>query len=447
MGRMISVVIGVRHRTAPIHIREKLSFHQDEILDALREMLTMPGIVEAAILTTCNRTELYATVTDTELGIRSLKTFLNDYKQFDCNAYMDYTFTLLHEDAVMHLFRVASGLDSLVLGEGQIMAQVKESLKTAMAARSSGELIDKMFKAALTVGKAVRSETGIMNRDISVSRAAFEFARDQHPQFLESNIAVIGAGKMAEILMSSLKAALPAESRRPDQIVLVNRSPDKGMGLSEKFGFPCYGWEEVTNVAKNADTVFVATSSPHYVIHPQAFEGLTKPKVIIDISVPRNVDPSVGDFPFVSLFNTDHLTGYSGYTGENRLRLIQQAHQIMDREFERYHEWLMSRSAIPVITHLREQVETMRRNEVAELEAHCPHVRKSCSVIDELSRTLVNKILHNPTVQMRGTRELEEIYNQAELIARMFNLPSTSSDRSETETEYGQEAAVSSNRK
>lgn len=423
---MVTVVIGVRHKSAPIEIREKLSFAPEEIPDALREMLTYPGIQEGAILNTCNRTEVYATVHDTEVGIRSLKAFLSEYKQFDYNRYMTYAFILLHEDAVMHLFRVASGLDSLVLGEGQIMAQVKDALKTAMEVNSSGEVIEKIFKSALSVGKAVRSQTGIANRDNSVSRAAFAFVAAHYPNFLNQNIAVIGAGKMAEILITSLRAAIPEERRRPEQIVLVNRSLERVKALSSKYGFPGYGWESMESVLQHYDVLFVATSSASYVLVAEMFQGITGKKIIVDISVPRNVDPAVAEIAGMSLFNTDDLSGYSGYTGENRVRLIKQAHQIIEREYQRYYQWYIGRSAAPMITQLRARVEDIRRNEVAEIEAMCPHVQKSCSMIDDLSRLLVNKILHDPTVRLRSTPELDEIYHQAQLLSHMFNLPAIS---------------------
>lgn len=430
---MHTVVIGVRHRTAPIEIREKLAFSQEEIPDALREMLTLPGISEGAILNTCNRTEVYATVTDTELGIRSLKTFLSEYKQFDYNQHMTYAFILLHEDAVMHLFRVASGVDSLVLGEGQIMAQVKEALKTAMLAGTSGEVIERIFKSALSAGKAVRSQTGIANRDNSVSRAAFEFALTHHPEFLQKKIAVIGAGKMAEILLSSLKSALPSNVHETEQIVLVNRTPDRGKALSQKYNFPGYGWDAMDRVIQEYDTLFVATSAQDYVLHPALFQQNRQHKVIVDISVPRNVDPAIGNLKGISLYNTDHLSGYSGYTGENRVRLIHQVHQILEEEYQKYHQWFISRSAAPMITQIRERVEDIRRSQVAELSAFCPHVQKSCSIIDDLSRILVNKILHDPTVRLRSTPELEEIYKQAELLSRLFNLPPTPSCSSQSD--------------
>jgi glutamyl-tRNA reductase len=413
------IVMGVRHKTAPIEIREKVSFDAGEIPAALRAMLTYPGIVESAILSTCNRTEVYASVTDTEQGLRSLKAFLRDYKQFDYAQNIQYSFVLLQEDAVMHLFRVASGLDSLVLGEGQIMAQVKETLKQSMLAQTSGEVIEKIFKSALSAGKAVRSQTGIANRDMSVSRAAFEFANLNTPQFFQHPIAVIGAGKMADILLSSLRDVV-SDKRT---VFLVNRTPDKVLNLSEKYGFQRRLWDELPDVILRSHTIFVATSSPSYVLNPEWFIPVSHKQLIIDISVPRNVDPQVGDKAEIRLVNTDDLSGYSGYTGENRVRLIHEAHQILEQEYQKYYQWLLSRSATPVITQLRNWVDDIRRAEVAGIEARCPHVNKSCSIIDELSRTLVNKIMHIPTQHMRSSPELLDIFSQAELLSRLFKVP------------------------
>lgn len=439
---MNTIVIGVRHKTAPIEIREKLAFSNEEIPEALRAMLSFPGIAEGAILSTCNRTEIYVTATDTEVGIRSLKAFLSQYKQFHYNQHMIHAFILLHEDAVMHLFRVASGLDSLVLAEGQIMAQVKEALRVAMEVGSSGEIIEKIFKTALSVGKAVRSETGIAQQDCSVAQAAYEFAIRHHPSFLEGGIALIGAGKMAEILLSALQEGLPMNRRRPEQIALVNRTPERTADLAQAHGITGFGWDELRPVVARYDTLFVATSSSQFVLQPEMLENMACPKLVFDISVPRNVNPVVGQLQGVSLYNTDDLSGYSGYTGEHRVQLIHQAHQIIEREYQKYHQWHMGRSATPVITRLRAWVETIRRNEVAGIEAHCPYVQSSCNVIDDLSRTLVNKILHDPTVKLRSTPQLTEIYMQAQFLNQLFQ-GSQSSCSGESSSQLGDQSTSS----
>jgi glutamyl-tRNA reductase len=215
--------------------------------------------------------------------------------------------------------------------------------------------------------------------------------------------------------------------------------------LSDKYGFPGYGWDDLERVLQEYDTLFVATSSPHFVIQPELFNKVSTPKAIIDISVPRNVDPIVGEHPMVSLYNTDNLSGYSGYTGENRLRLIKHAHQIIEREYQKYYQWFVGRSAAPMITQLRARVEDIRRTEVAGIEVMCPHVQKSCSIIDDLSRTLVNKILHDPTVRLRSTPQLEEIYSQAEFLSRLFNIPKAAPETAGCSSKGQDESAASSN--
>src|SRR5262249_19002150 len=157
--------------------------------------------------------------------------------------------------------------------------------------------------------------------------------------------------------LSALKRALPEESRTAEQVVLVNRTRERGQALSQKYSFPVYGWESLEAIIRGYDTLFVATSSPHFVLDSRLFENPDKPQVIIDISVPRNVDPIVGQYDGISLYNTDNLSGCSGYTGENRVRILQQAHQIIEREYRKYHQWLVSRTAAPMITQFRERIE------------------------------------------------------------------------------------------
>ena len=423
LTNLSTVVIGVRHRNAPISIREQLVFSDDELPDALRDLLTYPGITEAVILSTCNRTEIYATVYDTELGIRSLKSFLADYKRFDYNKHMAYAFMLLHEDADMHLFRVSSGLDSLILGEGQILSQVKQALKIAMGANTSGESLSRLFKTALSVGKAVRTETGIALRDVNIPKAAFEFLKTHHPSFLEGSIAVIGAGKMADIMLEQLNQARPFVSRPDNDVVLVNRSVERLEELSQHYDVPGLGWDQIQDVIKTYDTLLVATSSPHVILKPEWFDGITATKLIMDISVPRNVAPCVAENTAIKLFNTDDLGENQGFSEDSRVRISQQANSIIEREYRKFYQWRVSRNAVPLITQLRDHIESIRQSEVDDIAAYCPDTMKRCSVIDNLSKSLVNKILHDPTVRLKETAQLNEILHLAQLINSLFNMP------------------------
>ncbi len=412
------LVSGVRHRTAPIEVREKFALLEDEVAAALAVLKACDAIQECAILTTCNRTEIYAVVSDTETGLQSIRQFYKLFKGFQIEPYRQYTFNLLHEDAVMHLFRVASGLDSLILGEGQIMGQVKDALALAQKHHTNGPLLDKIFKSALTVGKRVRTETGLADKDVSVSLAAYEFALQQAPDLMNRRIALIGGGKMAEIMMSLFKQGMTAEQQR--NIVLVNRNVNRLDELCERYGFQGHAWDQLPSVIGNAEVLFVATGAPHVVLGKMDFEGFG-PKLVIDIAVPRNVDPRVLEIPDVQLFNTDDLAGLSGFSGDIQDRLKREAQSILEVECQLFHQWRTALSAVPTITRLREKVESIRR---AELAASLMQDLSS-ETLDSMSRNLIQKILHDPTVRLKSSYNSEALFQQVSVLSHLFNIDTT----------------------
>lgn len=413
------LVTGVRQKMASIEVREKFALTEEEVSTAIQHLLTLPGIEECAILTTCNRSEIYANVTDTRLALESIERFYKEFKGFKMADYRAHLFVLLHEDAVIHLFRVASGLDSLILGEGQILGQVKDTLALSQQLKSAGPVLDKMFKAALTVGKRVRTETGIADKDVSVSRAAYEMARQQEPKLFDKNIALIGGGKMASILMASLKRDRRDHS---GSIAIVNRSEARLASLTEKYGFPGHTWEEMDAVIAKADVLFVATGAPHLVLGPKHFQDKGD-KLVIDIAVPRNVDPRVGEMTGIRLFNTDDLAQVGmGFSPETQEQLKQQAQEIIDEELTTFLQWQVTRPVLPTIAKLREKIESIRKTEAS---CACPVTGSSCSVIDNLTRSLINKILHDPTVQLKDSRNMQDIYMQAQTLSKLFNLEET----------------------
>jgi glutamyl-tRNA reductase len=410
------LVSGVRHRTATIEVREKFALLEEEVAAALKILRSCAGIEECAILTTCNRTEIYAVVTDTELGLQSIKQFYKIFKNLDIGPYRQYTFNLLHEDAVAHLFRVASGLDSLIIGEGQIMGQVKDALAFAQREKTSGLVLDKLFKAALTAGKRVRTETGIADKDVSVSLAAYHFAQQTDPQLMNRRIALIGGGKMAEIIMSLFKQGM--SSAQQANVVIVNRSRERLQELSKRYGFKGLAWEQMDQAIEQADILFVATGAPHVVLGKADFQGKGQ-KLVIDIAVPRNVDPRVAELAEIQLFNTDNLAGATGFSGDAQQQLKHQAQAILDEESIAFQQWRMSLSAVPTLTRLREKVESIRRAELA-----ASSVGKHYEVVDAISKNLVKKILHDPTVRLKSSCNPEDITQQASVLSHLFNIDS-----------------------
>lgn len=418
---MYLLVSGVRHRTAPIEIRERFALLEEEVPAALQSLKAYPGVEECAILTTCNRTEIYLAVTETEQGIQAIRQFYQAFKSFQIEQYREYTFNLLHDDAVAHLFRVAAGLDSLIIGEGQIMGQVKEALSLAQQEKSAGVLLDKLFKFALTAGKRVRTETGLAEKDVSVSLAAYHFAKELSPDLLNRRITLIGGGKMAEIMMSLFKQGM-CEAQQFN-VMLVNRSQDRLAELSDRYGFKGVGWDQLDTAIEHAEILFVATGAPHVVLGKADFEHAVHtrgPKIIIDIAVPRNVEPHVADLPHIQLFNTDHLANVTGgYSLATQAELKRQAQHILDEECESFHHWRTSLSVVPTIARLREKVESIRRAELAANTA--PNAPDTYHMMDQVSRNLIQKILHDPTVRLKDSRTSDMAY-QASVLRHLFNI-------------------------
>lgn len=412
------LVSGVRHRTADIGIRERFALLEHEVPAALAELRSLDGVEECAILTTCNRTEIYAVVSDTEKGLQAIRQYYRRFKGLEEDLYRQHTFSLLHEDAVTHLFRVASGIDSLILGEGQILGQVKDALAVAQREKTIGALLDKLFKSAISVGKRVRTETGIAEKDVSVSLAAFEFARKQDPDLLNRRITLIGGGKMAQIVMNLLKQGMT-----PDQqanVMLVNRSAERLNELTKRFGFRGVSWERMEDAIAQAEVLFVATGAPHIVLGQPDFEDKGR-KLVIDIAVPRNVDPRVAELEGIQLFNTDNLAGAAGLSQDVQLQLKQQAQEIIEEECANYQQWRVSLSIIPTLTRLREKVESIRKAELAA----SPSVGDNYDMIDAISKSLIQKILHDPTVRLKNSRNLADIYHQASVLSQLFNIDDT----------------------
>lgn len=423
------LVAGVRHQTAPIEVREKVALSEAEIQPSLQKLLALPAIRECVILTTCNRVELYAAVEDTETAMTSIQTFFRQFKDFDWQAHRKYVFTLLNEDAIRHLYQVASGLDSLILGEGQILAQVKDALVTAQSAKTSGVLLDKLFKSAMTVGKRVRTETGIAQRDVSVAQAAYQFVLRQDSQLLDRRIGVLGGGKMAEILLEQLKQDLPAERR--GQVTMLNRSQTRLQDLMAQFGFSGLTWEGIGALLENTDVLFVATGAPHVVLPVEMFQGCS-PKLIIDISVPRNVAPEVADLPGMTLFNADNLGEEAEANCRSQAAMLAMTQQILEEEYQEFQAWRISLPAHATIAQLRAHAEKIRKTETenhrneAEALALGDSGASGDSLserLDRVTRSIVNKLLHKPSVRIRsaGTNRYE-IERQAALLRYLFDV-------------------------
>lgn len=410
------LVCGIRHRQAGLDIRDQVALTSDELPKVLEQLTCQnTNIAGVVVLSTCNRSELYVVTDDIPAARRQIFQTIDALKGIDEALLAPYFFTLIDEDAVLHLMRVASGLDSLIIGEGQILNQVKDAYQFARHQQTLHPILERWFQQALTVGKRIRTETGIAKKDVSVSRAAYNRAKAMVPGFFSKRITLIGGGKMATLLMSSLAKALPDTDDR-QRITIVNRSQLRLQELVSTYGFKGVTWDGVQSALDAADVVFVATGAPHVLLTPEHFDT-PKQKHILDVSVPRNVDPAVGQLAHINLTNTDDLKGDMPLSQLEQAQLLADAERIIVEEYQAFYQWQLTLSAVPTITRLRDRVETIRQEHIA------PHAKHShAAVVDKVSRRLVNSLFHQPLSQLRQGESMEALGHQIALMNRLFDL-------------------------
>ena len=416
------VVVGLSHKTAPVEIREKLSIQEAKMDAAIAHLKSYPHVEEVAVISTCNRLEIYAVVQETEQGVREICQFLAETGQLQLNRLRRYLFTLLHQDAIRHLLRVAAGLESLVLGEGQILAQVKAAHKLGQQHKGLGRLLDRMFKRAITAGKRVRSETNIGTGAVSISSAAVELAQMKVKDLSDQKIAIIGAGKMSRLLVQHLV------SKGAEDITIVNRSERGARDLAKKFPDVDLQLEllpEMLNVVEQADIVFTSTGATEPILDRAKLEDLDlHTLILIDISVPLNVAADVEEIAGVRLYNVDALKEVVAQNQASRRKMAEEAEALLEEEVENYIQWWQSLETVPTISSLRSKVESIREQELEKALSRlgAEFEEKHQEVIETLTRGIVNKILHDPMVQLRAQQDIEARRVCLQSLQMLFNL-------------------------
>jgi glutamyl-tRNA reductase len=423
------LVVGLSHKTAPVEIREKLSIPEPQIELAAAQLQSYPHIEEVAILSTCNRMEVYLVVTETENGIREVTQFLSDHSKIPLSNLRQHLFILLHQDAVMHMMRVAAGLDSLVLGEGQILAQVKQTHKLGQQYNSIGRILNQLLKQSITAGKRVRTETNIGTGAVSISSAAVELAQLKAQNLATCRVTILGAGKMSRLLVQHLLA------KGACHIGVINRSTQRAQELLSQFseaGLPenslhAYPLSEMLSVVAAADIVFTSTSATEPLLNRAKLEAVLDPLrrlLVFDISVPRNVDTDVNELAHVQAFNVDDLKAVVAQNQESRRQMAMEAEALLEEEVEAFQVWLRSLDTIPVISSLRDKIETIRAQELEKALSRLgsEFAEKHQEVIEALTRGIVNKILHDPMVQLRAQQDIEARRKAMQTLQMLFNL-------------------------
>jgi len=384
-------VIGVNHTTAPIQIREHVAFDSELLGSALHE-LTLNGASEAAILSTCNRTELYCSTNDPQKAL----DWLSQYHHLEKDAIAPYIYTLPNDEAVKHAFRVASGLDSMVLGEPQILGQFKQSVKIAQDAGTLGTLLHKLFQRTFEVAKEVRTNTDIGANSISMAAAAVKLAQRIFGDISEQKVLFIGAGEMIELCADHFAA------QKPKSMTIANRTIERGSNLAQKINGHAILLNDLPAHFSDFDIVVTSTASQLPIIGLGMVETAIKarrhrPIFMVDLAVPRDIEPEVAELDDVFLYTVDDLSQVVSDGIENRQLAAVEAETIVANRVENFMQWFKKRDAVPTIKALRDQVEAMRK---AEIEKALKQLQKGESAertLEALSIALTNKFLHAPS--------------------------------------------------
>ena len=394
------LTIGINHHTAPIALRERVAFPLEQIKPALvtlkDQFLGRKSLVaEAAILSTCNRTELYC-ATDERAARESALNWLADYHRLDANELAPHVYTLPQSDAVRHAFRVASGLDSMVLGETQIVGQMKDAVRSASEAGALGTYLNQLFQRTFAVAKEVRSSTEIGTQSVSMAAAAVRLAQRIFENIGEQRVLFIGAGDMIELCAAHFAA------QQPREIMVANRTAERGAALAARVQGRSMSLAELPSRLHEYDIVVSCTASMLPIIGLGAVERAVKarrhrPIFMVDLAVPRDIEPEVGKLKDVFLYTVDDLGAIVQEGNATRRAAVAQAETIIETRVQNFMQWLDQRSVVPVIRHMHTQADLLRRAELERAQKMLARGEDPAVVLDALSQALTNKLIHGPT--------------------------------------------------
>ncbi|BCV21381.1 glutamyl-tRNA reductase [Moorella sp. Hama-1] len=420
---MFVVAAGLNHRTAPVAVREQLAFAGHGLPAALCKLKGETGVAGCVILSTCNRTEVYVACNQEETGLRAAKNFLGRSCHLAAAELEGYLYTFNTHHAVRHLFRVAAGLDSMILGEDQVLAQVAEAYQVARETGTTNNVLNTLWQQAITAGKRVRTETRIDANTVSVSYAAVELARQVFNGDLAGRtVLVIGAGKMSTLAARYLK------DKGVTTVLVSNRSYDRAVALAETIGGRAIRLDALEDYLCRADIVISCTAASHYILHREQVDRAVAarpgvPLMLIDIAVPRDIEPAAADLPGVKLYDIDDLQQVVLANLEERKKAARQAETIVAAEVEAFFRWLGSLYVVPTIVALKEKAGAIKEAEVRRacnrLGELTPRQQK---IIATMANTIVNQLLHEAVVNLKTAALTSRGHLYAEALQQLFGL-------------------------
>jgi glutamyl-tRNA reductase len=416
------VVVGLSHKTASVEVREKLSFQAATIPDALACMGKLEQVSEHLILSTCNRVESYAIAKDADIGAEKIKDFFLDYHGLTGDVYRDSLYSYGGREAVRHIFRVAASLDSMVVGEPQILGQLKDAFDKALNHKTTGVIMNRLMKKTISVAKRIRTETKIAESAVSISFAAVELARKIFGNLEGKSVMLVGAGEMAEL------AARHLMNNGVKSVMVANRTYERAVDLAKEFDGQPVKYDELFTEMVHADIVIASTGAAHYIItHDDMAKVIkdrkNKPVFLIDIAVPRNLDPGINKIDNVYLYDIDDLSSVVESNIKERQKEADLAEEIIDQEIEIFMSWLRSIDVVPTIVAIRETTERMRKAELEKTLSKMGEItEKQRRQVESLSQAIVNKLLHNPLITLKQSANLLEGSTRIEAARALFGI-------------------------
>ena len=415
------IVVGVNHRTAPVDVRERLSVSPSRIVETLDDLRTLDGINGAAVLSTCNRVEAIVSAAAEDV-IEPIVEWLTQRAGTNRAELEKHVYILRHGDVLKHLFRVASGLDSMIVGGPQIAGQVRAAFLASRELGALDSLLSQVFDQTMRVAKRVRTDTGIGEHAVSVPYAAVELAKKIFGDLRKLNVLIVGAGEMAELTAEHL-AGFDVQ-----HVFVANRALDRARELAQRFHGVAMQFDAVPSYLKECDIVIVSTAAPHFVIESEhvAHAMATRRRrnlFLIDLSVPRNIDPEIANIDGAYLYNIDDLQQVADSNRELRMQKAHEAEEIVEREVDGFRRRLVAQDAVPTIVELQGRLEDIRTHELEKcLRRMGPVSADQRAAVEQLSTQLVNKILHYPILQLKEAEEPAERETLRKTIRKIFGL-------------------------
>lgn len=413
------LVVGLNHNTADVEVREKLAFNGEKLPEGLKRLKSLPEVKEAVIISTCNRVEMYTCVDEPERASQSILGFLGDFHGLQSGPLQKSLYFRQDSEGIKHIFRVASSLDSMVLGEPQILGQVKDAFAFSLKHKSTGVLMNKLLKKAISVAKRVRTETKIAENAVSISFAAVELARKIFTDLTGKSVLLLGAGEMAEL------AAMYLKTNGVKEIVVANRTYERGCELANQFAGRPVKFETFTDEMLHSDIILCSTGAPTYVVnkpdvHRIMKERKQKPMFMIDISVPRNIDPNINGLENVYLYDVDDLQGVVDSNMGERKKEAEKAESIIKDEVEVFERWISSLDSVPTIVSLRQRAEDIKKQELIKLLNKLELNEKEQKAVEYMASAIINKLIHPPTAALKD--DVEDRDHLIAIISKLYGL-------------------------